>query len=268
MKQSEKKPPRLKVFQERFDLLRKEHGSNNTDFAKFLDMSRQTVGFYLNGDRVPDALNLVKIAEKCNVSVDWLLGLSNEPSNDIDIKRACKFTGLNQKAIESLLEYKEKHPQIDVINYLFESKRLLVIIANYMADFTLSVLWEKPFSYIPLKPGSLYSYRHDVHLAMTIRALQVYGEKFKKLYKDNKEFITQSVYSFLLNHADIEECHRILGDDVCYDESFENLEEYEMDELDDLIDEEEWKMREKFEKDQYSQYREIEKFLRMFDTTK
>ena len=82
MKQSEKKPPRLKVFQERFDLLRKEHGSNNTDFAKFLDMSRQTVGFYLNGDRVPDALNLIRIAEKCSVSADWLLGLSDFRSKE------------------------------------------------------------------------------------------------------------------------------------------------------------------------------------------
>ena len=268
MKQSEKKP-RLKVFQERFTLLCKEHGSNNTDFAEFLEMSRQTVGFYLNGDRVPDALNLIKIAEKCNVSADWLLGLSNESSNDIDIKRACKFTGLNQKAIESLLQYKEKRPQIDVINYLFESKKLLTIIANYMADFTLSALWKKPFSYIPLKPGSLYSYRHDVHLAMAIRALQVYGEKFKELYKNNEDFVTQSVYSFLFTHADIEECHRILGDDVYYDESFENLNEYEMSELDEQMDEsEEWKMREEFEKDQYSQCCEIEKFLKMLDTTK
>ena len=138
-----------------------------------------------------------------------------------------------------------------------------------MADFTLSALWKKPFSYIPLKPGSLYSYRHDVHLAMAIRALQVYGEKFKELYKNNEDFVTQSVYSFLFTHADIEECHRILGDDVYYDESFENLNEYEMSELDEQMDEsEEWKMREEFEKDQYSQCCEIEKFLKMLDTTK
>lgn len=260
-------PPRFPEFRDAFLKLM---GDMTLDqFSKKLEMSRATVGFYAAGQRIPDALGLKKIAEKCNVSADWLLGLSNEPSNDIDIKRACKFTGLNQEAIKNLLQYKEKHPQIDVINYLFKSKKLLTIIANYMADFTLSALWKKPFSYIPLKPGSLYSYRHDVHLAMAIRALQVYGEKFKELYKNNEDFVTQSVYSFLLTHADIEECHRILGDDVYYNGSFEDLNEYEMDELDEPMDEyEERKMCEEVEKDQHSQYCEIEKFLRMLDTTK
>ncbi len=103
MKQSEKKP-RLKVFQERFTLLCKEHGSNNTDFAEFLEMSRQTVGFYLNGDRVPDALNLIKIAEKCNVSADWLLGLSGTKSTDIDVQKICKKTGLSEHAVTLIID--------------------------------------------------------------------------------------------------------------------------------------------------------------------
>ena len=45
MKRTHKREPRLKVFQERFELLRKERDLSNTDFAKFLEMSRQTVGF-------------------------------------------------------------------------------------------------------------------------------------------------------------------------------------------------------------------------------
>ena len=102
MKRSEKKPPRLKVFQERFDLLRKEHGSNNTDFAKFLDISRQTVGFYLNGDRVPDALNLIRIAEKCNVSADWLLGLTDEKTPNAEIRSICIYTGFSSDLVKMI----------------------------------------------------------------------------------------------------------------------------------------------------------------------
>lgn len=66
---------RLPVFTDRFCELR---GSmSNAAFAYALGISRQTVGFYCNGDRLPDCVTLRHIAEECQVSVDWLLGLSN-----------------------------------------------------------------------------------------------------------------------------------------------------------------------------------------------
>lgn len=102
MKQSEKKQ-RLKVFQERLDLLREERNLNNTDFAKYLEMSRQTIGFYLNGDRVPDALNLIKIAQKCGVSADWLLGLTDTRSQDTDIRGICETLRLSEKAVGAII---------------------------------------------------------------------------------------------------------------------------------------------------------------------
>lgn len=74
----ERKNERLPIFTERFRELQGEQ--SNTEFADFLGISRQSVGFYINGDRVPDALTLTKIAEKCDVSADWLLGLSDFPT--------------------------------------------------------------------------------------------------------------------------------------------------------------------------------------------
>ena len=70
----ERKNERLPIFTERFREL--QGARSNTEFAEFLGISRQTVGFYWNGDRAPDAVTLTKISEKCNVSSDWLLGLS------------------------------------------------------------------------------------------------------------------------------------------------------------------------------------------------
>lgn len=102
MEHEEKREPRLKVFQERFELLRKERNLNNTDFAKFLEMSRQTVGFYLNGNRVPDALTLIKIAEKCNVSADWLLGMTDISTMDANVRQICEFTGLTEDTVTEL----------------------------------------------------------------------------------------------------------------------------------------------------------------------
>lgn len=141
MKQSEKREPRLKVFSERFELLRKERNLSNTDFAKFLGMSRQTVGFYLNGERVPDALTLIKIAEKCNVSADWLLGLSDVTTTTGDIKQACNLTGLSQEAVECLIclchfDALRKEPALGLVNEVIFSASIFTdcLFRSALAD--------------------------------------------------------------------------------------------------------------------------------------
>lgn len=62
-------------FQERFSKLRGDESQK--DFAARIGISRPTVGFYENGDRLPQADVLKQIAERCGVSTDWLLGLSD-----------------------------------------------------------------------------------------------------------------------------------------------------------------------------------------------
>ena len=76
MKTSEFKESRLPVFTERFQSLRNE-GETQVAFAARLDIARPTVAQYENGSRIPDAEMLKKIAEKCGVSANWLLGLSD-----------------------------------------------------------------------------------------------------------------------------------------------------------------------------------------------
>ena len=71
---------RFPQFVKRFREL--QGGRDSAEFARFLGLSRQTVWFYLNGDRIPNALRLKSIAEKCNVSADWLLGLTEVPRHD------------------------------------------------------------------------------------------------------------------------------------------------------------------------------------------
>lgn len=72
------------------------------EFADKLGMSRATVGFYAAGQRIPDALGLKTIAEKCGVSSDWLLGLAKAKGTDEEIKMACAHTGLTEKSVSFL----------------------------------------------------------------------------------------------------------------------------------------------------------------------
>ena len=103
MKRTDAEKYRFPIFRERFREL--QGNMSNTEFAEFLDISRQTVGFYCNGERITDALGLKKIAEKCNVSADWLIGLSDIKSIDQDVKVACEYTGLTEEAVETLRSF-------------------------------------------------------------------------------------------------------------------------------------------------------------------
>lgn len=88
------------IFRERFDKLRADR--SNTEFAAFLGISRQTVGFYLNDGRMPDAITLAKIAVRCGVSTDYLLGLTDEATPNVDERAASEYTGLSVKAIKRM----------------------------------------------------------------------------------------------------------------------------------------------------------------------
>lgn len=97
----EHKNDRLPIFTERFREL--QEGRSNTEFAYFLGISRQTVGFYCNGDRVPDAMTLIKISQKCGVSADWLLGLSQIRTPNEDIRKIGDLLPLSESAIQKLV---------------------------------------------------------------------------------------------------------------------------------------------------------------------
>lgn len=115
------KQNRLPIFRTRLFALMTERGKTVTEFAAELDISRQTAGFYLNGDRIPDAATLAKICEACNVSSDYLLGLSNDPKRE---PSAIDKLGLSQDLITALEEHKATGELVglnDIINGIWRS---------------------------------------------------------------------------------------------------------------------------------------------------
>jgi len=70
-------------FKTRFYQLRDELNMTQAAFAQFLGISRPTVGFYENGSRIPDAQTLADIACHCNVSTDWLVGISDYRRDEV-----------------------------------------------------------------------------------------------------------------------------------------------------------------------------------------
>ena len=124
---------RMPVFRDRFNLLRGDR--TQAEFAAALSMSRATVAFYCAGDRIPDALTLRDIAEKCDVSTDWLLGLSDAKGRDATVQTLCNETGLSENAmhrLRSLNENKKDGYELEFIDYLLtEDEGLLFWLSEY-----------------------------------------------------------------------------------------------------------------------------------------
>ena len=72
------------------------------EMGKRLGLTRNTIAQYYNRKRVPDAPTLYKICDACNVSADWLLGLSDVKIPDADVQAVSKYTGLTPEALDSL----------------------------------------------------------------------------------------------------------------------------------------------------------------------
>lgn len=72
-----------------------KQAGNVTAFAKSIDVSRDSVNNWLSGKSDIRLNDLVRIAEKYNVSSDWLLGLSSARTRDRSIEGAVSVTGLS-----------------------------------------------------------------------------------------------------------------------------------------------------------------------------
>lgn len=99
MKQGKKTDARMPELRNKLLVLQGEMTAK--DFADKLGLSRQTVGFYLSGQRIPDAKTIAQICRLCNVSSDWLLGLSEDRSLH---PSAVDELGLPEEAIRSFSE--------------------------------------------------------------------------------------------------------------------------------------------------------------------
>ena len=71
-------------FSERLKDLRREAGLTQVEVAEKLGISQQAYASWERGVKKPTQENLVKIAHVLNVSVDYLVGNSEEKSDELD----------------------------------------------------------------------------------------------------------------------------------------------------------------------------------------
>ena len=132
------------IFQMRFRALCYESGKTQEQLARALGVSRPTISGWLDGKNVPDIISLTRIAEYFDVSADYLLGLSETVSPDVNLRAAVEYTGLSEAAVERLhdgFDYSEhlqpkksdaeKSCDLSVASALIESREFESIISSF-----------------------------------------------------------------------------------------------------------------------------------------
>ena len=77
-------------------------GVTITALADKLEISRQAVSQYQDGSTQPNLQSLAEIAKYFGVSTDWLLGLTDMRTPNMDVRAIPNYTHLSDKAIELL----------------------------------------------------------------------------------------------------------------------------------------------------------------------
>ena len=103
------------AFAERLKELRKQAHLTQVELAKKLGIGQSSYADWERGKKKPTQENLVKIAQVLNVSIDYLVGNSEEKSDELDnIALLFRMTskGLTEKEKEifkkELIEFMEK----------------------------------------------------------------------------------------------------------------------------------------------------------------
>lgn len=104
------------MFGERLKDLRESHSMKQGDLADYLNVSRQSIGGYENGTTLPPVDILVKIADKFNVTCDYLLGRTDEKYN---------FSPIDT---EHMIILERLYEDKDIILKLYENKDVLLKI--------------------------------------------------------------------------------------------------------------------------------------------
>lgn len=67
------------IFAERLKELRKKHNVNQTALANLLHVSQRQVSYYESAQDTPSLPSLITIADYFDVSLDYLVGRSDNP---------------------------------------------------------------------------------------------------------------------------------------------------------------------------------------------
>lgn len=140
--------PTTKAFAERLsDLVqaKKNTGLSHDEICRQIGASSGGLSEWMSDNKTASIDNLAKISKYFGVSTDYLLGLSNLKTPDVDIQKACELTGLSDDAIKILRDsYAAKALNVFLSEDSF--RNLLLCLFSYRESVIAESLYIRIFN--------------------------------------------------------------------------------------------------------------------------
>lgn len=189
------------IFAKRLVKLREDNNITQQALADDLGITRQSLSLYEKTDRTINIYLLHKIAKRFNVSTDYLLGLQEEPTNDLDVIAVTEYTALSKEAAEKLHEiglHNKSTDDSDTLSALIEDvdfKYFLALLSAKMYDDNSTQRIVTGNAQIQIKVSSLTNYEIGQSIAeISTRMKDKFEEKYKTVDERKEHLFHQVMY--------------------------------------------------------------------------
>lgn len=133
------------IFSKRLKELRNDMNLTQKQFAEKVGTTSVTISAYENNAKKP-SLEIVKdIAEKCNVSLDWLCGLSDKKNTDDEMTTYADYLKLIIKIVNEKIEIAKVSTKLEIPNNITGDTVHHYGMIEFFDDVVISFFdkWEK-----------------------------------------------------------------------------------------------------------------------------
>lgn len=165
------------------------------ELAEHLNVKPNVISEFCKGGRVPNAEQIIKIADFFNISADYLLGRSEIKTIDPDMQAAIKYTGLSEEALKywnnhNEAEKEETQESLRETNYEYTLNKLLQFGYFYDLLDDLHVLswYTDDYRYVDSKAEALTKLGTDKFLSIKNTSDLLRYRVLKSIEKISDEF--------------------------------------------------------------------------------
>jgi len=208
---------------------------------KYSPISEKTLSTWISERSVPTLNGLVLLAKTLDVSIDYLVGLSDNAKTEN--KEIGNLLGLSDASIAKLAETKKvrNRTSLTTLNYLISNPALLQHLEEYLMSFLMDEIANSDFKFIPLKKDPSEHYQEFAYSAL-MHHLPLYAKEMQADLREDRSLIRNLIAEYLTLNIDEEARKKLIlmleqdcasDDEDTFESTLEALSQWETDNPDE-----------------------------------